>query len=336
MPLLKKLFSRNYINLFRCDFGMSSRYARLERVFGDNELVKSKVVSVIGLGALGSHVASLLVRSGVHVRLFDHDIVSVENLSSQTLYTSSSVGKLKALVARDELERINEEVLVNTFAMEVTEENVEDITADVVVDCTDNMRTRFILNVFCKKNNIPLVHGAAIGEKGTVFVVQGACLSCVYGERDSLATCSSEGITNVIASMVAALQVEQVLNILYARPIESKLLRVDAKNGTIIATVVEKDPECVVCQNSSNKESRFKIRECTERGGWSVKPNISHVDLHKVVAAFPVVKQTDIAVVVKVKGHEVLVHEHGEMIVKEDLPLKELEQIGVLVLACQE
>ena len=149
---------------------MHDRYSRqilLREIGSDGQkkIGESKVV-VVGCGALGTHASSMLVRAGVgETIVVDPDRVDITNLHRQTLFGEDAVGKPKAETAQGMLRSINSEVGIKGIVARVTEDNVEDIIAgaDAVIDGTDNMTARFIVNDACVKLMIPWVYGGAVG-----------------------------------------------------------------------------------------------------------------------------------------------------------------------------
>ncbi len=309
------------------------RYARLEKVFKNANLLRKKTVSIIGLGALGSHAASLLVRNGINLKLFDPDVIEETNLSSQNLYTVKDLKKQKVLAAEAYLKEINPDETIAVFPIKITKENVSLVKADVVLDCTDNFPARFILNDFCKKENILFIHAAVIQQKGVIFVVRDVCLRCIYSNVESLDTCENAGITNTIASLIASLQVQQAINLLLNNPVQKDLLRVDLESSAFSFLKVQKNPSCGTCNKKIiPQKSELLIKPCKDRGGWSISSHQS-INLNIIRKNFEVIMDTPIVLVIRIDGYEVVVHQHGELIVKADLPLKKLEQIGLQVFA---
>ena len=125
---------------------------------GQQKLRKSHVV-IVGVGALGSVVADLLCRAGVgKLTLIDRDYIEEHNLQRQSLYTEVDIGQPKAVAALDHLKRINSTVEMVSHVADLYYENVSLLKGDVVVDGTDNMETRFLINEYCVKYNLPLVY----------------------------------------------------------------------------------------------------------------------------------------------------------------------------------
>jgi adenylyltransferase/sulfurtransferase len=168
---------------------IAMRYLRQEilREIGKNgqSRLHNSVVAVIGLGALGSVSAELLTRAGIgKLIIIDRDFVELSNLQRQSVYGENDVGKPKAVQAAKHLGRINSEVRIDFYFEDLDFENIGRILPekpDLILDCTDNLTTRFLINDYAIKNNIPFIYSAAIGTKGYVFSIiphRSACLRC--------------------------------------------------------------------------------------------------------------------------------------------------------------
>jgi len=162
---------------------------------GQSKLRKS-TVAIVGLGALGSVSAELLARAGIgKLIVIDRDIVELSNLQRQSLYDESDIGKPKAIAAKEKLSKINSEIKIDIFIDDLNRENIDKILSlrgkyidekfnkivennkknknniDLILDCTDNLETRFLVNDFSIKNKIPFIYSSAVGSKGYVFNV---------------------------------------------------------------------------------------------------------------------------------------------------------------------
>lgn len=227
---------------------------------GQERLAKARVV-VIGCGALGTHSLSLLVRAGVGtVTVIDRDLVEITNLQRQTVFTEEDVGKPKAEVAVERLRRVNSEVEIKGVFGEVTEASVGDLIdgATVVIDATDNMETRYVVNDACVRRGVPWVYGGAVGVSGMVLAVTeaGPCLRCVFPRSPQpgvLPTCNTVGITNSLPSVVASLQVTEAYKIMMGDDPTPELMVVDVWNPDIQRIKVAKDPKCASCGSGADR-----------------------------------------------------------------------------------
>ncbi len=203
-------------------YARQMRYAQLG-LAGQQKLAAGRVL-VVGAGALGSAVAETLARAGVgFLRVVDRDLLNLDNLHRQTLYTEDDakrrLPKVEALTAH--ISAINSEVVVEPLAIQADRTNIAELMGgiDVLVDCTDNFETRFMLNDSAIVAGMSLVHGGCLGCDGQVFVVipgQTPCLRCLMpdGPPETEETCETVGVLMPIVSMVAAMQSLECLKLI--------------------------------------------------------------------------------------------------------------------------
>ena len=221
---------------------------------GQAKLSSSKAV-VIGCGALGSHASSLLVRAGVgSVLIVDRDRVELSNLQRQTLFSEASIGEPKAVVAEKLLKTVNSEVEIRSSVVEVNPKNIEKLVdgATVVVDATDNMETRFVVNDACVKLGIPWIYGGAVATAGMVMTVvpDGPCLRCVFPRlppTGHLPTCNTVGIVNTLPSIVASMEVTEALKVMLGQETTRELIVLDVWSHDIQKVKVKRNPDCESC-----------------------------------------------------------------------------------------
>jgi len=245
---------------------------------GQAKLQKS-AVAIVGLGALGSNSAELLARAGVgKLLLIDRDIVELSNLQRQSLFDENDIGKAKAAQAKKHLSGINSNIKIDFFIDDLNSENIGKIfngksQIDLILDCTDNMETRFLLNDFCVKNQIPFIYSSAVGSKGYVFNIipqTTPCLKCFLKEAAQLDSCETIGILNTITNLISSLQINEALKILLKTgDFEKKLLFFDIWKNELLKIKVNKDKNCICCANSvfeylSGKKSSKIIKLCGE------------------------------------------------------------------------
>ncbi|WP_238392509.1 ThiF family adenylyltransferase [Paenibacillus antri] len=179
---------------------------------------------IVGMGALGAVLASHMVRSGVGlVRFADRDYVEKSNLQRQMLYDEddAAAGLPKAVAAERKLSRINSDVRLEPVVTDVTASNAEALLdgVDVVLDGTDNFRTRLLLNDACFKHGKPFVYGGAVSSQGmTAVFVPGetSCLRCLIGSDPDGGgeTCDTIGVVSPIVDIVASFQAIEALKLL--------------------------------------------------------------------------------------------------------------------------
>lgn len=293
-----------------------------------NSQLVGKSVSIIGLGTLGTHVAQILVNSVLKLKLFDFDVVEEKNLTTQVLYSLADVNKLKAIASKESLLKINSSLDVESFPIMITNDNVDQVVSDVVIDCTDNFRVRFVLSDFCLANKISLVHGAALKDKGTVFVVNDVSLRSLYPSFECVDSCETSGIDLETAETIASLQIKEVLNILLNRPTLKGFLRVDLSRQSFSEYDASGLPEI---RRKENNE--LVMWDCSLRNGWIVqKRNSNSIDLNKVKSLFKVVEEIPDGVIIEIDKYRVGVYSTGEVVIQGITSLSKVEEIGRLVL----
>jgi len=234
------------------------RYSRQE-IFreigkkGQSKLEKS-IVAIIGLGALGSVSSELSARAGIgHLILIDRDVVELSNLQRQSLFTEKDVGKPKALAAKEHLSNINSKAEIDFFIDDLNFENVDRILSNkinLILDCTDNLETRFLINDYSIKNKIPFIYSSAVGSKGYVFDIMPEttpCLKCFLKEAAQLDTCETTGVLNSITHLISSIQTDEAIKILLEKNYEKDLLFFDVWKNELTKIKVNKNKNCICC-----------------------------------------------------------------------------------------
>ena len=185
-------------------------------------------VAVVGCGATGSAIASLLARAGVGtLRIIDRDYVEPSNLQRQSLFDESDAAESlpKAIAAAQKIATFNSEIITEARVDDVTPQNINVLldNTDVILDGTDNYETRYLLNDYAVKNSIPWVYSAAVGSYGvTMNVLPGstACLACIFPEspRGIVETCETSGILNTAVNVVASIAASETIKLLIGGP----------------------------------------------------------------------------------------------------------------------
>jgi adenylyltransferase/sulfurtransferase len=234
---------------------------------GQKKLDRCRAV-VIGCGALGTYALSFLVRAGVgQVTVVDRDIIDLSNLQRQSLFDEKDVGRPKAKVAEERLRNINSEISIHGTLADINHANVVGIVKDatVVLDATDNMDTRFLVNDACVKLGIPWIYAGAVGVTGMVMPVvkEGPCLRCVFPslpQPGQLPTCDTVGIVNTLPSAVASIQVTEAFKIMQGKEPLRELVVLDVWQGEFQRIKVKKNPDCDCCGKRN-----FRYLQATER-----------------------------------------------------------------------
>jgi molybdopterin/thiamine biosynthesis adenylyltransferase len=197
---------------------------------GQKKLKKS-CVAIIGVGALGTLSSDYLSRAGVgRLILVDKDKIEEDNLHRQLLYSYGDIGKNKADVAKRELLESNPDVLVDVFKEFLSESNSNKILkdADLILDCTDKMSSRRVINDYCKKSGKLWIHAAVSGSKCNVLVVDNPDLfSKYFHSGESFEDCSEFAVIGPAAGVAGCIQSVEAIKILTGNSYCRKLQRFD-------------------------------------------------------------------------------------------------------------
>lgn len=253
---------------------------------GQEMLANSRVV-IVGLGALGSIAADMLVRAGIgKVVLLDRDFVELSNLQRQSLYSEEDLNEPKVFAAEKRLRKINSSIDIKAFFVDLDYGNVNLLKSDIILDCTDNFYTRFLINDYAVKNNIPWIYAAVIGATGTTFnVLPGnPCLGCIVKEPTALlGTCDTEGIVNTIPHAIASIQVTEAIKVLTKQPANKFLVHYDLWDNKLTKIKVVKNPSCKPCNNIFQYLSGQKHAKIAKLcGSSSYQFRINSVDVEKL------------------------------------------------------
>jgi len=225
-------------------------------IIGQKKIINSKVL-IVGAGGLGCPIADLLTRSGIGlIGVIDFDKVSLSNIHRQTLYTTKDFGKYKVKVLKKKLNLINKEVKVKIYNKKADDKNLKNIINkyDVVVDGSDNFKTKFLLNKFSLKFKKKLVVGAISKFDGHIFTFNFnkkniPCLRCFYQTEpsDQFLNCESEGILGSTASIVGSIQANEVLKIILGigKNLKSNIFILDFLNLNFRKVLFKKRKYCI-------------------------------------------------------------------------------------------
>jgi molybdopterin-synthase adenylyltransferase len=181
-------------------------------------------VAIVGCGATGSALASLLARSGVGtIRIIDRDYVEASNLQRQTLFDEADARESlpKAVAAARKIAAFNSQIVIEPQVADLTPANVDSLLGGVslILDGTDNFETRYLINDFAVKNSLPWIYTAAVGSYGVTMNIlpgQTACLVCIFPQppQGILETCDTAGILNSAVNLAASLAATEALKLL--------------------------------------------------------------------------------------------------------------------------
>jgi molybdopterin/thiamine biosynthesis adenylyltransferase len=190
---------------------------------GQRRLAAARV-AIVGCGATGSALASLLARAGVGtLRIIDRDYVEPSNLQRQSLFEEQDAAESlpKAIAAKRRIRAFNSEIVVESRVDDLVPSNIEALLdgMHVVLDGTDNFETRYLVNDYAVKNSLPWIYSAAVGSYGvTLNVLPGdtACLACIFPDtpRGMVETCETSGILNTAVNVVASIAATEAVKLL--------------------------------------------------------------------------------------------------------------------------
>ena len=181
-------------------------------------------VAIVGCGATGSVIGSLLARAGVGtLRIIDRDYVEPSNLQRQSLFDEADAADClpKAIAAARKIGAFNSQIVVEPQVADLTPANIETLLAGttLILDGTDNFETRYLLNDFAVSRSLPWIYTAAVGSYGvTLNVLPGktACLACVFPDapRGAVETCETAGILNSAVNLAASIAATEAFKLL--------------------------------------------------------------------------------------------------------------------------
>ena len=218
---------------------------------GQEKLKKSKAL-LAGLGGLGSIISTYLVRAGIgELIIIDDDIVELSNLQRQILYDETDIGQIKVKVAEEKLKKMNKNVKLKAVNARITKSNVLRLAknCDLILDGTDNMESRFIMNEASIKLSIPFIHAAIEKNKGVsaVFMPGKACFACVYKESKKK---QSIGVIGPAPGVAGSLSASQAIHILsgITKPEKSFITVFSLHDNKFDTLMIRRNPKCVVCR----------------------------------------------------------------------------------------
>jgi adenylyltransferase/sulfurtransferase len=244
----------------------TDRYSRqilfLPEGEADQERLTRARAVLIGCGALGTVLASLLVRAGVgQLRIVDRDFVELSNLQRQSLFDEDDVrlGLPKAVAAARRLGTANSEVEVEAAVADFSADNAERLLrdADLVLDGTDNFEARYLINDACVRLDKPWIYSAAVGGYGLTLNVlprRTACLRCVFPvvqTAGAVETCDTTGVLGPITSLIASLASAEAIKLLIGAEerLRPGLLWIDVWNNSFQSTPLAGPvADCPTCQ----------------------------------------------------------------------------------------
>jgi len=229
---------------------------------GQAKLLDAKVL-LLGAGALGSPSGLYLAAAGVGtIGIVDYDVVDISNLQRQIIHASDRVGMLKTESAQKSISAVNPGVKVNRHEVRLSSENVMDIISgyDVIINCSDNFPTRYLINDACVFAGKPLVDGAIFQFEGnaTVFYPRrgGPCYRCLYPEPPPpgmAPSCAEAGVLGVLPGLIGSIEALEAIKLIIGagKPLIGAMVYFDTLSDRDYVRVlkVKRDPDCPVCSD---------------------------------------------------------------------------------------
>ncbi|MFC6095371.1 ThiF family adenylyltransferase [Flavobacterium qiangtangense] len=223
---------------------------------GQQKLLGAKVL-VVGAGGLGCPVLQYLTASGIGtIGIVDHDLITLSNLQRQVLYAIEDIGKSKAKIASEKLKSLNPEIQIDVYDLEINAKNALEIIAkyDIVVDCTDNFASRYLINDACVLLKKPLVFGAIFQYEGqvSVFNIEQDGKSINYRnlfpnppKPGEVQDCNEAGVLGILPGIIGMMQASEVIKILtgIGEVLVGKLLTFNLLNYEIFVLEITNDKD---------------------------------------------------------------------------------------------
>jgi len=318
---------------------MIDRYSRqiLFREIGEEgqkKLGNSSVV-IIGCGALGTIIATSLVRAGVgKVKIIDRDFIEYHNLQRQVLFDEEDIESQlpKAIAAERHLKKVNSSVEIEGVVADVNYANIERLItgADLILDGLDNLETRFLINDVSLKHKIPWVYGGAVSASGmTTNIIPGEtpCFRCVVPSLPPSAvihTCDTVGVIGPAPFVIGSLQSTEAMKILVGtKEINRGVIVIDVWQGTFRSFKIEPRQDCPTCQGRYEfLDGKFGTRTtalCGQNAVQVLNPEsagLSLEELAKRLSPLGEVSYNEFMLRFTVDNHEMVVFPDGRVILK--------------------
>jgi len=318
---------------------MIDRYSRqiLFREIGEEgqkKLGNSSVV-IIGCGALGTIIATSLVRAGVgKVKIIDRDFIEYHNLQRQVLFDEEDIESQlpKAIAAERHLKKVNSSVEIEGVVADVNYANIERLItgADLILDGLDNLETRFLINDVSLKHKIPWVYGGAVSASGmTTNIIPGEtpCFRCVVPSLPPSAvihTCDTVGVIGPAPFVIGSLQSTEAMKILVGtKEINRGVIVIDVWQGTFRSFKIEPRQDCPTCQGRYEfLDGKFGTRTtalCGQNAVQVLNPEsagLSLEELAKRLSPLGEVSYNEFMLRFTVDNHEMVVFPDGRAILR--------------------
>ena len=318
---------------------MTDRYSR-QILFspigikGQRKLADSSAV-IIGCGALGTVIATVLVRAGVgKVKIIDRDFIEYHNLQRQVLFDEDDIKNQlpKAIAAERHLRKVNSSIEIEGVVADVNYTNIEKLirSADIILDGLDNLETRFLINDTALKLKIPWIYGGAISSFGMTMNIipdKTPCLRCVWGNTSGHGlslTCDTAGVIAPAPFVTGSLQSVEAIKLLVGdENINRDLISIDVWTADFKRFKVTRRPDCPACNGKFDfLDAQFGTKTtslCGQNAVQVLNPGINHVSFEQLelrLKNIGKVSHNEFMLDFKVDSQEMVVFPDGRAIVK--------------------
>jgi len=300
---------------------------------GQRKLSSSYVI-IIGCGALGTIIATSLVRAGVgKVRIIDRDFIEYHNLQRQVLFDEDDIKNQlpKAIAAERHLKRVNSSVEIEGIVADVNSTNIERFVrdADIILDGLDNFETRLLINDVSLRHKIPWVYGGAISSCGmtmTIIPHETPCFRCFLPGSTGvmIQTCDTAGVISPAPFIIGSLQTTEAMKILVgSEDINRGLITIDVWRGTFHHLKISPRRDCPTCQGKYEfLDGRFAGRTtvlCGQNVVQVLNPGAERLSLGELAAHLKPVGEfsyNEFMLRFTVDTHEMVIFPDGRAIIK--------------------
>jgi len=301
---------------------------------GQKKLGNSSV-AIIGCGALGTVIATILVRAGIgKIKIIDRDFIEYHNLQRQVLFDEDDIRNQlpKAIAAERHLKKVNSSIAVEGVVADVNYTNIERLISgvDLILDGLDNRETRFLINDVSLKHKIPWVYGGAISSYGmTMNIIPGEtpCLRCMWHgttERGLAITCDTAGVIAPAPFIIGSLQSTEAIKLLIgSKNINRDLISIDVWAGDFKRFEIARDSDCPSCQGKYEfLDAQFGTRTtslCGQNAVQVLDPGLTDISFEQLETRLKDVGEVNYSEFMlnfTVDGNEMVIFPDGRAIVK--------------------
>jgi adenylyltransferase/sulfurtransferase len=295
---------------------MYSRFSALQNHSEkDQEKLENSTAAVIGLGATGSAIAENLARHGIDLIIIDRDYLELKDAYSSSIYTPQQCQNAlpKARAAEKYLEQFTE---VKAYSKSLSPENLNLIeNSDIILDGTDNLETRQLINDYSKKRDTPWIYTAAIAERTYSMMFEQSCFNCLVQKPEKVATCETDGIMREVAQKAAASSSLKAVKYLTGKEVEERLELVHQGRKLNVES-----SGCEVCRKEEFthlQDSDSAVRVCGE-DKFQLQRDISEKVIESVRQSYEVLAENSFLVRVEYDGYELTFFHSGRVIAEAE------------------